>query len=217
MIEETFFNVRLKLIRLSLGGRNTPRSLRWVHRCSVILSSPPKQSSDTMAKRKAIQVEQMADGSWHLVHPRCALARQEDIEEVEAMIAAGEVEIARDELRWLLGECHDFLAAHKLLGDLALTDGDVRLARGHYGYAYQLGIQAIDHTGEVKSLPYAQAANQVFFQAGRGLVTCLQKMNKHGMARDVISRLVQLDAGDPLGLKELQGQTKSAPKNRRRK
>jgi hypothetical protein len=169
-----------------------------------------------MAKRKAIRVEQTADGSWQLVHPRCALVRQEDIEEVETMIAAGENEIARDELRWLLGECHDFLAAHKLLGDLALADGDFRLARGHYGYAYQLGIQAIDRAGDVKSLPYAQAANQVFFQAGRGLVVCLQKMNKQGMTRDVVGRLLQFDAGDPLGLRKLLNQRKPIQKKKRK-
>ncbi len=62
------------------------------------------------------------------------------------MVAAGETEIARDELRWLLSECHDFLAAHKLLGDLALADNDVRLARGHFGYAYQIGLKAIERS-----------------------------------------------------------------------
>jgi tetratricopeptide (TPR) repeat protein len=119
------------------------------------------------------------------------------------MIAAGEMDIATDELRWLLSECHNFLAAHKLLGDLALAAGDLRLARGHYGYAYQLGIKAIDGNRDVKHLPYATEQNQAFFQAGRGLATCLMKLNKRGLANDVIQRLVQLDPRDPLALRAL--------------
>lgn len=93
----------------------------------------------------------------------------------------------------------------------------MRLARGHYGYAYQLGIQAIDRaSGEVKSLSYGHPANQIFFQAGRELVMCLQKLNKHDLARDIVGRLVQLDASDPLRLRELLGQGKSVRKNKRR-
>ena len=37
------------------------------------------------------------------------------------MLAAGENEVARDELRWLLDGCPDFIAAHRMLGELALT------------------------------------------------------------------------------------------------
>lgn len=136
------------------------------------------------------------------MHPRCARARQEDIEEVLTMIAAEEHEIATDELRWLLAECHDFLEAHKLLGDLALVESDFKLARGHYGYAYQLGLKAIDAAGPISSLPYRHTANRAFFDAGRGLVRCLEKLGKKRMARDVVVRLLQLDGGDPLGLRK---------------
>ncbi len=148
-------------------------------------------------------MSQGADGTWQFVQPRCALARQEDIQEVEQMIGAGEVEIARDELRWLLSECHDFMAAHKLLGDLAVMEKDYRLARGHYGYAYQVGLKAIDSAGAAPKLPYRHVPNQAFFQAGKGLITCLVKLSKQRMAQDVIARLWQLDAGDPLGLRGL--------------
>jgi tetratricopeptide (TPR) repeat protein len=164
-----------------------------------------------MARRKParkstagkVSVVQTADGGWELVHPRCALARREDIEEVEEMIAAGENEIATDELRWLLSECHDFLAAHQLLGDLALAGGDVKLARGHYGYAYQLGVKAIEQAAAIKLLPFARPANQAFFRAGRGVAMCLMQMGKRGLAKEVIDRLLQLDLGDPLRLREL--------------
>ena len=118
------------------------------------------------------------------------------------MIAAGENEIARDELRWLLSECHDFLAAHKLLGDLAQAENDIRLARGHFGYAYQIGLKAIDQAG-VKHLPFARAANQPFFEAGKGLALCLFKLGEHAMARDVLRRLLELEPSDPLDLRKL--------------
>ena len=135
------------------------------------------------------------------------------------MVAAGEIEIARDEVRWLLSECHDFQAAHKLLGDLGLAEGDFRLARGHYGYAYQLGIQALDRSPEFaaaspdRRLPYAILANQPFYQAGRGVVQCLLKMNKRGMAQDVINRLLSLDPGDPLSVRRLLDQAPTQSNN----
>ena len=128
--------------------------------------------------------------------------RADDLEEVTQMIAAGENEIARDELRWLLSDCHDFLAAHKLLGDLALAENDVRLARGHYGYAYQIGLKAIDRAA-AKQLPFRIPANQPFFEAGKGAIACLLKLGKRGMARDVIRRLLELDPSDPLNLRSL--------------
>jgi hypothetical protein len=159
-------------------------------------------SAGSSSARK-LRVAQTADGCWEFVHPRCALKRQEDIEEVDQMIAAGEAEIARDELRWLLAECHDFLVAHKLLGDLALAASDFRLARGHYGYAFQIGIKAIDSAQAAKSFPYGRSANQAFFQSGRGLAICLSKLGKQRLARDVIAKLLQLDASDALGLREL--------------
>jgi len=159
---------------------------------------------------------QDSNGGWRLVHPRCAQARQQDIEEVEQMIAAGENEIARDELRWLLAECHDFIVAHKLLGDLAAAGNDIRLARGHYGYAYQLGMRAIDAAGGVRRLSYSEPANRAFFEAGKGLVSCLLKQGKAGMAREVIDRLLGLDAGDPLRLRAVRTGGGGGAKGKRR-
>jgi hypothetical protein len=178
--------------------------------------SAPAPSKPQRSAAK-LSLAQSAGSDWVLVHPRCARQRREDLEEVEQMIAGGEQEIARDELRWLLDECHDFLAAHKILGDLALAEGDYRLARGHYGYAYQLGIQAIDANGGAKRLSYAEPANQAFFQAGRGLLLCLTKLNKRGPARDVTNRLLQFDAGDPLGLRRLSDSGCGQAKPSRRK
>ena len=55
--------------------------------------------------------------------------------------------------RWLLGGCSDFLARALSVGELALGEGDLPLAAGHFGYAYQLGIKARDAAGGKGRLP----------------------------------------------------------------
>jgi hypothetical protein len=163
--------------------------------------SPEKGSP---AGGSAIRVRKTADGqTWELVHPRCARDRAEDIEEVRKMIAAGEVEIAVDELRWLLNGCSDFIDAHRLLGELALAEEDLSLARGHFGYAHQLGIKALASAGPQGRLPYGVAANQAFHEAGKGLVYCLLHLGKRAMAVEVAEQLLRCDPSDPLKIRSL--------------
>jgi hypothetical protein len=146
-------------------------------------------------------VRQRTDGTWELLHPRCAVERHEDLQQAEAMIAAGEHEIARDELRWLLEGCSDIIAAHELLGELALQEEDFALARGHFGYAYQLGMKAIRGAGLPSPIPFEHAANQAFFAAGKGLVYCLLKLEKRELAGEVVEFLERCDPRDPLNLR----------------
>lgn len=142
--------------------------------------------------------------SWIFVHPRCVRDRSEDLEEVQAMVEAGELEIAIDELRWLLSGCNEFIAAHRLLGDLAIAaDNDIPLARGHYGAGYQLGLQALRRAKMPKPLLYAHPANAAFFEAGRGLAWSLAKLDKELMACEIIDTLLRLDPGDPLKLRAM--------------
>ena len=117
------------------------------------------------------------------------------------MIAGGAIDVAIDELRWLLDGCSDFLAAHTLLGELALSE-DVSLARGHFGHAYQLGLTAIRHAGRPYPMPYSYVANRPFFHAGRGLADCLDRLDLTPMAIEVIELLLVCDPTDPLGLAE---------------
>lgn len=141
---------------------------------------------------------------WLLVHPRCARDRAEDLEEVRAMIDAGELEIAVDELRWLLSGCSEFMEAHELLGQLAIEkDNDRPLARGHYGFAYQLGLQTLRRAGMPAPLPYKHPANRPFYQAGRGLAWCLEKMGHSALADEVARTLVELDPSDPLQVRAM--------------
>lgn len=113
------------------------------------------------------------------------------------MIAEGELAVAQDELRWLLSGCSDCMEAHLLLGELALAEqSDLELARGHFGYAYQLGLRAWRRSGEPAPVPYAQLANRAFLESGRHLAWCLEKLGKSGMADEVVATLLQLDPSD---------------------
>ena len=119
------------------------------------------------------------------------------------MVEAGETEIAHDELVWLLSECPDFLDAHVHLGLLALEEGDPKLARGHFGRAYELTLRALDAAGDPRPLPYALTGNHPFFQAAKGLVHCLVELGKTGRAQEVCRRIAPLDPSDPLGIQRI--------------
>jgi hypothetical protein len=162
--------------------------------------------SDGAARTSANEIrarKTAADNVWELVHPRCARDRADDLEEVQKMIDAGETEIARDELLWLLNGCSDCLLAHKMLGELALADSDVRLARGHFGYAFEIGAKALDRAGAKGNLAYCLPANQAFFEAGKGLAFCLRELGKSALAAEVVARLMACDPSDPLGVRKL--------------
>lgn len=142
---------------------------------------------------------------FELVHPQCVRQRAEDLEQVHAMLAAGEIDVAVDELRWLLQGCAALLEAHMLLGELALADGNLPLARGHFGSAYELGLKAIPKAGLPGVLPYARPANQAFFKSGKCLAECLEKLGKSQLAAEVVQQLLALDPSDPLAVKGLLG------------
>jgi hypothetical protein len=155
-------------------------------------------------------VRRADDGrSWVFAHPRCARDRAEDLDEVREMIEAGEMEIAVDELRWLLSGCAEFIAAHVLLGDLAREAGDLNLARGHYGAGYQLGLQTLRRAKMPKPVLFSQAANRSFFEAGRGLVKSLEKLGKKEMAEEVVATLTEFDPSDPLHLRRMLDELRS--------
>lgn len=158
------------------------------------------------SSRDALRVEKRdtpAGPAWEFVHPRCARRRRDDIAEVEAMVAAGEAEIARDELVWLLSECPDFLEAHVHLGLIALEADDPRLARGHFGRAWELGVRALDAAGAPGHVPYDLPGNTPFHEAAKGLVHCLVATGRLPLARNVCARIGPLDPTDPLGIQRL--------------
>jgi hypothetical protein len=137
---------------------------------------------------------------WELVHPRGARERAEDLDEVRAMLEAGELDIARDELRWLLDGCTDCVDAHFLLGEIAYAEQDFPLARGHFGYAHQICAATFPKEGLAGTLPATLPGNRTFFEAGKALAYCLREMNLNARALEVLDQLRRLDPSDPLDI-----------------
>jgi tetratricopeptide (TPR) repeat protein len=163
---------------------------------------PPRRQQENTSSE--LGVRRSSDGrGWVLVHPRSVREMAEDLEEVRAMIEAGELDVATDELRWLVSNCSEFIEAHELLGELALAQGDAALARGHFGFAVQLGLKTLERAKVQGPLSYRQPANESFFLASRGLVLALAKLNQLPKAQELVETLVKLDPTDPLGLRAL--------------
>jgi hypothetical protein len=150
-----------------------------------------------------VGVERARSGQgWALTHPPCVREAAEDLEEVRAMIAAGETDIAGDELRWLVSSCSEMIEAHFLLGKLAAESArDLPLARGHFGFGYQVGAKALERAGNPGPLAALHPANRPFFDAGRGLAWCLNELGKRELAVEVVEQLLRCDPSDPLGLR----------------
>jgi hypothetical protein len=120
------------------------------------------------------------------------------------MVEAGEFDVAADELRWLVSGCAEFIAAHVLLGELAVAmQNDLSLARGHFGAGYQLGLQTWRRANRPKPLLHSQPANRPFFDAGRGLAWTLEKLGRRDMAEEVVESMLELDSSDPLKLRAM--------------
>ncbi|NQT17808.1 MAG: hypothetical protein HQ582_33950 [Planctomycetes bacterium] len=159
-----------------------------------------------MAKRasRRLTVRRVPDEeAFELVLPPCAEECAEDMEEVRAMLAAGETDVAVDELRWLVEQCGELLEAHQLLGEIALEDGDLPLARGHFGRAFELGLAAFSESGPPGLMPGTRGANRALFEAGKGLARCYHESGKAELAAEVVDQLLALDPGDPLRVKDL--------------
>ena len=163
------------------------------------MAKTPKRRSN----KNSLSLERAQSGNaWVFSHPREVRECAEDLDEVREMIAAGETDVAVDELRWLLGMCHEMLAAHFLLGKIAVeANSDTALGRGHFGAGYQLGLQAWRRAGEPTPVAASHPANRVFFDCGRGLVWCLHQLQLNDMAIEVVEQLLVLDPNDPLALK----------------
>jgi hypothetical protein len=162
-----------------------------------------RRTTTVAGEGEMVMLPSLAAPAWEFIHPRCARRRHEDIEEVEAMVEAGETEIAREELVWLLSECPDFLEAHLQLGLLALEEDDPKLARGHFGRAVELGFRAIEAAGNPRPFPATLPGNRAFFESAKGLVCALVESGRTGMAIDTAKKVAALDPADPLGLVRL--------------
>jgi len=139
-----------------------------------------------------LSLKELAPQELALLAPRLAIDRASDIEEVRDMIRNEELEVARDELLYLVGDCRGFLEAHNLLAELALEENDVKLARAHFGFAFESGLETLPE-GYKGRLPADMEYNAVFFEAGRGLARCLIALGEVAEGRDVLKQLTRFD------------------------
>lgn len=151
----------------------------------------------------AVKVKLQKSGVWTFVQPRCVRERELDLEDVEAMLDAEEVEIARDELRWLLEGCPDNIAIHYWLGDLAMREQDVKLARGHYGYAYEIGHRALRREHFPTPLPVDREENEIWYAAAKQLAWCLKLLEKKDLLIEVVKFVRHCDPQNTLQLEAL--------------
>ncbi len=127
-----------------------------------------------------IGLSRLASGDFELVHPRKVEETQEDYAEGIELWNEGDVESARDALRYVLSACHANLRAHVALGRIALCEfRDPALARGHFGYAFELGKRALpgDFSGR---LAPDRPANRPFYEALDGLLESLHALGEQG-------------------------------------
>lgn len=164
---------------------------------------PPTGAAGPRSELKLARRGEANPPVWELMHPRCARERADDIDEVRAMLEAGEFDIARDELRWLLDGCTDFVDAHHLLGEIAFAEGDFSLARGHFGYVHRICTAAFPGEKLTGTLPAALPGNRLFFESGKALAYCLHELKLTAQALQLLDELRRLDPGDPLELAAL--------------
>lgn len=139
---------------------------------------------------------------FELVHPRCVREMELDYAEGLELLAAGDPEASRDALRYALQGCGDNIWVHVALGRIALEEfREPSLARGHYGYAFELAQRAIP-PGFSGRLDPARDANRPFFEAIEGLAVCYQALGKPaevGPLRALAARLASGRRPGPSG------------------
>jgi hypothetical protein len=129
-------------------------------------------------KRGPIGLCRLKGEDFELVHPRGVNEVELDYEEGIEIWKAGDPEGARDALRYALSACHDNLWVHVALGQIALKEfRDPTLARGHFGYAFELGRRALPQ-GFLGRLAPDRANNRPFYEALDGLISCLEALGQ---------------------------------------
>lgn len=120
------------------------------------------------------------------------------------MLEAGETEIATDEIRWLLSGCAEMLDAHVMLGQIAVVEhNDVQLARGHFGFAFQLGEKALRQANCQGPLPGDRVANAPWYEAARGLAWCFEKQGESRRADEIAGIACRFDPSDPAEIRAM--------------
>lgn len=158
---------------------------------------PKKKHNKPWLSTSLLNLKNLGRNRFAFEAPECALERDLDLTEVREMILRGEGEIARDELLYLVADCRGFLEAYCVMAEEALEEGDIPLAKGHFGFAYENGLDALPR-GFKGTLPVGEGYNSHFFQAGRGLARCLIAKGDLRKGREVLVQLLRLDPQEEL-------------------
>jgi len=153
-------------------------------------SAGPQRAAITLA-----HVEGQA-GQFELVHPACVQETELDYQDGLELWKAGDPEGAQDALRYALQACRDNLWIHLALGRIALHEfRDPALARGHFGYAVELARQAIPQ-GFRGRLPRNRPANEAFYGALEGLISCLRALGEKSDAESLLAWVEDLGGAE---------------------
>jgi hypothetical protein len=126
--------------------------------------------------RGSLRLARIGGQDFELVHPPCVRETELDYEEGLEIWKAGDPEGARDALRYALAACRDNMWIHEALGRIALEEfRDPSLARGHFGYAVDLGKRALTPQFAGR-LPPDRAGNRPFYDALEGLIRSLDAL-----------------------------------------
>jgi len=137
--------------------------------------------------------------------PRSVMDRKDDMDDVRGMVKHDEIDVAIDELRWLLSDCPQLMEAHALLGILASefddpTPDDVELALAHLECALDIGRTALNFRRLQAPLLCDRPTNRPFFQAGLTMIRLLRSQGKKDAADRLLQELIRLDPKLPLPL-----------------
>ena len=155
-------------------------------------ASRPNDLGASKPKAKAkvkggIWLAPLSGNDYSLSHPKCVEEMEPDYEEGIEFWREGDPEAARDALRYALQGCGDNLWVHVALGKIALQeDRDPNLARGHFGYAFELAQKAIP-ANFAGRLPIEHPANEPLYEAIDGLIACYEALAQPRLAEEVRS------------------------------
>lgn len=143
-------------------------------------------------KTGGLNLRHLAGNDFELTHPKCVQEMWPDYEEGLEIWHAGEPEEARDALRYALQGCGDNIWVHVALGKIALESAkDPNLARGHFGYAYELANKALPRDFKGR-LPRNRDANLPFFEAIEGLIACHAALGQPAAADELRSLIKRI-------------------------
>jgi hypothetical protein len=168
------------------GGRPAPPGRRP--------GGPPRAAPPR--RPAGLGLRRLEGDDFELVHPRCVEELRPDYEEGIELWRAGEPSEARDALRFALQGCGDNLWVHVALGRIALEEfRDPMLARGHFGYAFELARNALprDFAG---SLPRDRPANRPLYEAVDGLIACDEALGRAAEAAELRGLSARWAGGD---------------------